>query len=179
MDDKENRMFKDFVGKDVLDGISANNFDSLKNIAFITPENQEYFTDMLRVGWLSGQLSSSGPMPNTGEIATATISVSSVDYTIKAPAAGEVYQVVGIGAAANATLGSLSGITIYIKLDDGTNSMTVLEWTGSGSIEPPDTAYNVPLMFDNNLTLKGRIYKSGGLGAGEEVVIRCALMRVR
>lgn len=179
MDDDKNKLYSDFRTSDVLDGISADNFDSLKDKAFITPENKEFFEDMLRVGWLSGQLSSSGPMPNTGEIATATVSVSSVDYTIKTPSAGEVYQVVGIGAAANATLGSLSGMTLYIKLYDGTTSMTVLEWSGSGTIEPPDITYNVPLMFDNNLTLQARIYKSGGLAAGEEVYVRAALIRVR
>ena len=179
MDDDLNKLYSDFVGKDVLNGISADNFDSLKNNAFITPENKQFFEDMLRTGWLSGQLSSSGPMPNTGEIATAQILVNSTDYTMKAPAAGEVYQVVGISAVAAGSLSSLSGITLYIKLDDGSENMTVLEWSGSGSIEPPDTSYNVPLMFDNNLTLKGRIYVSGGLGAGEEVKISAAIIRVR
>lgn len=179
MDDKENKLYSDFATRDVLDGISADNFDSLKNDAFITPENKEFFDDMLRAGWLSGQLSSSGPMPNTGEIASVEIDTSSLDYTMKTPGAGEVYQVVGISAAANATLGSLTGVTLYIKLYDGTTTMTVLEWTGSGSIEPPDTTYNVPLMFDNNLTLQGRIYKTGGLGAGESVYLRAAIIRVR
>ena len=179
LDDNTNKLFEDFKTRDVLDGISADNFDSLKDEAFITEKNREYFDDLLRTGWLAGQLSSSGPMPNTGEIASAEITVSSADVVMKAPKAGEVYQVVGISASANATLGSLTGTTLYIKLDDGTTNMTVLEWTGNGSIEPPDTAYNVPLMFDNNLTLVGRIYKSGGLGAGEAVNLRAAIIRVR
>jgi hypothetical protein len=179
VDDDQNKLYSDFRTRDVLDGISADNFDSMKNEAFITPDNKDFFEDMLRTGWLSGQLSSSGPMPNTGEIASVEITVSSADSVMKAPKAGEVYQVVGISASANATLGSLSGVTLYIKLDDGTTSMTILEWSGSGSIEPPDTSYNVPLMFDNNLTLVGRIYKSGGLGAGEAVNLRAAIIRVR
>jgi len=62
MDDKTNKLYEDFKTSDVLDGITADNFDSLKNQAFITPQNKEFFEDMLRVGWLSGQISSSGPI---------------------------------------------------------------------------------------------------------------------
>ena len=65
MDENKNKLYEDFKTKDVLDGITANNFDSLKNNGFITPENKEFFDDLIRVGYLSGQLSSSGPIPGS------------------------------------------------------------------------------------------------------------------
>ena len=164
-----------------LQTLTADQLDTIRAKTFSqgTEGNEDEYRRLLLLGLASDQLSLSGPMPNTGEIATAQITVNSTDYTMKAPAAGEVYQVVGISAVAAGSLSSLSGITLYIKLDDGSENMTVLEWSGSGSIEPPDTSYNVPLMFDNNLTLKGRIYIGGGLGAGEEVKISAAIIRVR
>ena len=32
MTEKRNKLYTDFVGRDILDGISADNFDSLKNV---------------------------------------------------------------------------------------------------------------------------------------------------
>jgi len=185
LEDELNKLYTDFKGRDVLDGISADNFDSLKDDTFITPENKEYMNDLLRVGWLSGQISASGPMPNTGEIATATITTSSVDVDLKAPSAGEVWQVMGVSAESSGSLSTLSGVTLYLKVDTQTghpgssNSAYVLEWSGSGSIEPADTSYGSPIFIDQNLVLKARIFVSGGLGAGEEVKFKTPLIRVR
>jgi hypothetical protein len=131
------------------------------------------------VGRVTNNRSDSGPIPGTGTVATATATQSSVDYTVKTPAKGEVWQVVGIGATANATLGSLSGITLYVKIDDGTNEATIIEWSGSGSIEPADTSFNNPIFFDENLSLVVRIYKSGGISGGEEVEFQIPIIRVR
>jgi flagellar basal body rod protein FlgF len=79
MDDKLNKLYTDFVGKDVLDGITSDNFDELKNLAFITPENKEYFEDMLRIGQLSNQLSASGPIP--GSMTTRLMEITSPTTT--------------------------------------------------------------------------------------------------
>ena len=137
------------------------------------------------IGRVTNNRSASGPIPGTGEIAAATVTISSVDVDLKAPNAGEVWQVMGVSAEAAGTLSTLSGITLYLKLDTvsghpgSSNSAYVLEWAGSGSIEPADTSYGSVLHIDQNLVLKARVFKSGGRGSGEEVKFKVPIIRVR
>jgi len=114
MDDKLNKLFTDFVGKDLLSGITADNFDSLRDISFITPENMNYIRDMLTVGWMTGQISSSGPMPNTQEIKVGSLDTSSggtVAFDLFVPNIGEVYEVQAIDWLNK----NSSSISIYIE----------------------------------------------------------------
>ena len=177
MDDKENKLYSDFATRDVLDGISADNFDSLKNDAFITPENKEFFEDMLRVGWLSGQLSSSGPMPNTCQIIETAVTGSNIDTTIYTPVAGEVWQIIGIGMyMSDATVQSGTAYIKYIDSSDNTVASIVIEDSPTGSIHAFDT-HGMNLYFDNNITLAARYYKSGTWTG--TVRFDTVLMRVR
>jgi len=155
---------------DQLDTIRAKTFSQG------TEGNEDEYRRLLLLGAASDSLSLAGPIPGTGQIKTATCTVSSVDYTAFTPGPGEAWQVVGISGAASGSLGSLTGITLYVKLS---STVIIVEWSGSGSIEPPDNQYNTPLICDENLPLIGRIYKSGGLGAGEEVLISFAMIRIR
>lgn len=156
--------------------VTQTNYDLVKDSVFINDEWEDEARRLKLWGELTGKSSSSGPMPGTGQIKKAECTVSSVDYTAFTPEAGEVWQVVGISGAAAGSLSSLTGITLYVKLS---STVIIVEWTGSGSIEPPDNQYNTPLIFDSNLPLIGRIYKSGGLGAGEQVDIAFAMIRIR
>lgn len=178
MDDNTNKLFEDFKTRDVLDGISADNFDSLKDEAFITESNKAYFEDLLRTGWLSGQLSSSGPMPNTAFITKTTLTTSNSDVTIFTPNPGEVFQVVGVG------LGMDSGVTsgtAYLKMLDNNNSESaiVAEMATSGSIESFDNDWGGPLYIDSNISLVARYFKSGGFPTGDEVRYHTVFIRVR
>lgn len=146
MDDKENKLYTNFVGRDVLDGISADNFDSLKNDAFITPENKEFFEDLLRTGWLSGQLSSSGPMPNTALIVPISLTgASATSGTIFKPAAGEVYQITG------ASTGSMGASRIELQMSDGVSNVEIgAETAAATQFDPKGWE---PVYIDNNVFL--------------------------
>lgn len=147
MDDNTNKLFEDFKGRDVLDGISADNFDSLKNDAFITEANRGFFEDLLRTGWLSGQLSSSGPMPNTGKIVTTSVAGGgATSGTIFQPAAGEVWQITG--ATTNAV--NASRVELHLKDADG-NLVEIGAETAAATQFDPD-GWN-PVYIDNNVFL--------------------------
>lgn len=173
MDDKQNKLYTDFIGRDVLDGISADNFDSLKNDAFITPENKDFFEDMLRVGWLSGQLSSSGPMPNTGKIVTTQFTAASQTKTVASANAGEVWQVMGACANRVAASGSF---TFVLQFTDGVNSVRIESLTGSGYNEFNITSTAGPMYIDENISLS---CESSGGSFPSDVDILIALQRVR
>ena len=156
--------------------LSKDDLDTVSDAIHVEESNIQNMKLVNLVGQATGTQSQSGPIGGTGQIKTAECTVSSVDVTAFTPAAGEVWQVVGISGAAAGSLTTLSGITLYVKLS---SSVIIVEWSGSGSIEPPDNQFNTPLYVDENLPLIGRIYKSGGLGAGEEVTIAFAMIRVR
>ncbi len=167
MDDKENKLYSDFATRDVLDGISADNFDSLKNEAFITPENKQFFDDMLRVGWLSGQLSSSGPMPNTAIIQQVDETAGSGNnfYTILQPSAGEVYQLIGVST------GAVAATRVELVLYDGTNYVEV--GAESAAATQFDPIIN-PIFIDNNVYLQAFVVAQTG-----QTVVNAAFIRVR
>jgi len=178
MNDKLNKLYTNFVGRDVLDGISADNFDSLKNDAFITPENKQFFDDMLRVGWLSGQLSSSGPMPNTSKILLASATASSQNVTFFTPAAGEVWSIQGF--AQNKVGSFTAGVTGYLIVDDGSQTTSidmVVRRISSSTADPQeDSDFGTPIFVDQNMTVKYRPY-STGFGDSVEGQIYCIRVR--
>lgn len=180
MADEKNKLYSDFRTRDVLDGISADNFDSMKNEAFITPENKDFFEDMLRVGWLSGQLSASGPMPNTSKILTATATASSQNVTFFTPAAGEVWSIQGFAQNKSGTF--TAGVTGYLIVDDGSQTTTidmVVRRISSSTADPQeDTDFGTPVFVDQNMTVKYRPYSTGfGAGASVEGQIYCIRVR--
>jgi len=173
MDDKQNKLYTDFIGRDVLDGISADNFDSLKNDAFITPENKNFFEDMLRVGWLSGQLSSSGPMPNTGKIITTAFTGPGETKTVASANAGEVWQITG---ASGLVSGGSGSAVFVLGITDGVNTVRVesLSFTGNNEFNITSTAG--PLYIDENISLS--VVSSGGSFPTEATCL-ISLQRVR
>ena len=178
MTEERNKLYTDFVGRDILDGISADNFDSLKNDAFITPDNKEFFEDMLRAGWLSGQLSSSGPMPNTSKIVTAMATSSSVNVDFFTPAAGECWSIQAF--AQNKGAGFGAAVTGYLIVDDG-NQTTAIDMVvrriSSSSLDPQEDAdFGTPIIVDQNMTVKYRAYSSS---FGDEIEGQIYCIRVR
>lgn len=139
MDDKENKLYSDFATRDVLDGISADNFDSLKNEAFITPENKQFFDDMLRVGWLSGQLSSSGPMTGTLQYKTVTGVDNAVSYVDFGPGVWAVMDIIAQYTGGSGTI-QFRGYHY-----DGT---TPLEWYYGSTTSTTSFSYNADSQFD-------------------------------
>lgn len=176
MDDKENKLYSDFKTRDVLDGISADNFDSLKNDAFIVPDNKEFFEDLLRTGWLSGQLSSSGPMPNTSFNTQQTITASGEGNgkDVYNPKAGEVWSLQGMSFEEN-----ISGNAVcYVGLKDSDGLITYfsIDTTG-GSPWSPDNEFNKMVYIDQNMTLF--VYVFGTFSGSDRVLCNFNLIRVR
>ena len=156
MDEYTNKLYEDFKTKDVLDGITANNFDSLKNNGFITPENKEFFDDLIRVGYLSGQLSSSGPIPGSSLTAyKADVLNSGTKYTIFQPSEGQVYQlgplsyqVTGPSGTVNVEQWLYAGDNI-----DGTKRRVLVGNSSTGSSSYAtifEGGPNMPIYVDSN-----------------------------
>jgi len=176
MDEYTNKMYEDFKTRDVLDGISADNFDSLKNDAFITPENKEFFEDMLRVGYLSGQISSSGPMPNTSFNIEVSVTGSGAGNgkDVFSPKAGEVYKVQTVSTSEDVT----SNPIIYIGAKDsaGVVAYFIVD-TSAGSPHVPDNENNNSFFIDQNMTLF--CYAFATFPVGSSVDFTFNLIRVR
>tara|TARA_R100000654_G_C2686211_1_gene127907 strand:+ start:590 stop:1120 length:531 start_codon:yes stop_codon:yes gene_type:complete len=176
LDDSENKLYTDFKGRDVLDGISADNFDSLKDETFITPENKQYMEDLLRVGWLSGQISSSGPMPNTSFNTTVSITASGEGNgkDVFNPKAGEVWSLQGMSFSEN-----ISGnATVYVGLKDSSGDIVFfsIDTTG-GDPWSPDNEFNKMVYVDQNMTLF--VYVFGTFSGSDKVDCSFNLIRVR
>ena len=138
-DDKENKLYTDFVGKNVQDGITADNFDSLKDNGFITPENKEFFEDLLRTGWLSGQLSSSGPLIGSIQFKTVNGVDNSTGYVDFGDGIWAVQDVIVYYTGGSGTI-SFRGWYF-----DG---VTPIEWYLGGSSSSSYFSYNADSQFD-------------------------------
>jgi len=149
---ESNKLWDDFRTKDILDGISADNFDSMKDKAFIVPENLQFFKDLLIVGWLSGQLSSSGPIPNTAQIVQVS-STSNGVHNFFIPPAGEVWQITGCSNGAK-------DATTVVVLTDGVDTVEL------GQESAANTAYDpfgsTPIYIDSNVWLAVSYTSTGG-----------------
>lgn len=170
MDDDKNKLYSDFKTRDVLDGISADNFDSLKNDAFITPENKEFFEDLLRTGWLSGQLSSSGPMPNTAKIVEVELTSSSATSgTVFTPSAGEVWQITGASTGAV----NASRVELNLRATDGSGNLVEIGAETAAATQFDPDGWN-PVYIDNNVDLSYFISNLTG-----DTNFKVGLIRVR
>jgi hypothetical protein len=152
MDDKENKLFTDFRGSNILDGFDSSQMDKLKLASFITPENMDYFRDLLQVGWLSGQLSSSGPMPNSGEIVTTGALSSNATTTLKAPDNGEVWVVCALSGGKD--FAGTANFQFFLE-DASGNTAYLCDFNGTASNIPiNEGGFVTPIYFDNKVSLK-------------------------
>lgn len=130
MNDDLNKLYTDFIGKDVFDGITSSNLDALRNNGFITPENKEFFEDMLRVGWLSGRISSSGPL--LGELKTVTI--SGVNNATSYASFGDgVWQVEDVIVIYSGGSGTLTFRLYVYDANDGNPALETVYGSGTSS----------------------------------------------
>jgi len=153
MEDKENKLFTDFRGSNILDGFDSSQMDKLKLASFITPENMEYFQDLIQVGTLSGQLSLSGPMPNSGEIVTTGALGANATTTIKEPDNGEVWVVSALSGEKG---GGVSTANFQFFLEDASGNKAYLcDFNGTSGVVPiNEGGFVTPIYFDNKTALK-------------------------
>lgn len=169
MDEYTNKLYEDFKTKDVLDGITADNFDLLRNNAFIVPENKEFFQDMLRVGRLSNQMSSSGPIPGTAKIETVLRSTNGTS-TVFRPSIGEVWQLTS--ADVTATGGA---VRFKFQLYDDSTAIEIKDQSVTSATDPVDLT-TVPLILDRNVYLRINMSAISGSITG---TVNCSFIRVR
>ena len=172
MDDDQNKLYTDFSGRNVLTGITADNFDSLRQFGFINPKNKDFFDDLLRIGALSSQISSSGPMPGTAE----GISVTATDagsVVAKKPEDGEVYQLIGASVGVKYT--GQTSVILQLRDDASNVSIELSDSTAQG--EPfPENAFISPIFITKELFLQCTFVGSGTGGTGD---VRIGVIRVR
>lgn len=164
-----------------LQTLTADQLATIKAKTFSqgTEGNEDEYRRLLLLGLAADQLSLSGPIPNTGKVVQTVLSTSNLDGTIYAPAAGEVWQVIGVGLVMDS--GVTSG-TAYLKIEDASdasNAAIIAEMGTSGSIESFDNDWGGPIYIDENLKLIARYFKSGGFPAGDTVTYGTVLLRVR
>lgn len=140
----------------------------MKDDAFITPENKEFFEDLLRTGWLSGQISSSGPMPNTGQIIEISLTSSSATSgDVYVPKAGEVWQITG------ASTGTVNASRVELFLKDSTGTAVEIGAETSAATQFDPDGWN-PVYICNNVKLAYFISNLTG-----DTTFKVALIRVR
>jgi len=144
-----------------------------------TDGNEDEYRRLLLLGLAADKLSLSGPIPGTGQIINTTVDTNNGDEEIFTPAAGEVWQVVGIGMVIGT---GAQGGTAYLKVEnpsDSGNAAIIAEIATVGSIESFDNGNLIgPLYIDENVKLIARYYKSGGFG-GDTLSYDTLLIRVR
>jgi hypothetical protein len=176
MDEYTNKLYEDFKTKDVLDGITADNFDLLKNNAFIVPENKEFFEDMLRVGYLSGQISSSGPMPGTGVMIVDVLASAGQGLEILKANPGEVWSIIGMSYFVTGISGTINHV-LYLQGEYSgapAGSVTLSEKSSTDAADNFGDIDFTPLHIDENLSLNYTFF-----GTATNVTVRCAAIRVR
>ena len=173
MDDKLNKLYTDFIGSNLLDGFQADNLDLLKQNAFITPENMDYIRDMIQVGWITGQLSSSGSMPGTGQVIVTGNIEATGNLDVFQPAIGESYRLQTISIDPS---GSGSKRVIGYLYDATSTELTEIFDTGNFTSEAEEIKFQGPLTIDNNLYFRVNIVTAG---SGNGSNIKCAVIRER
>ena len=175
MTNDNNKLYTEFSGKNVQTGITADNFDILRRESFITPENKQYFDDLIRIARISNQMSASGPIPGTMRNATVTSTSSGTQYTIFSPSVGEVWQV--CGAFSTAATGLSGSVSLEVKLRDSVNALTaeIIQTSSSTGTDNPmtETTQN-PIYIDENMLLQVE-----ATGTFTSVIFVVPLIRVR
>lgn len=174
--ERSNPLFDDFGNKNLLDGFDAAKLDQLKKAAFIMPSNMEYIRDMLQVGWVTGQLSSAGPIPNSGQIVTTTDLGANATTTLFEPDNGEVWVICTLSGQ---KAGGVTTANFQFYLEDAAGNKSYLcDFNGtSGAIPINEGGFVTPIYFDNNAVLKvSTTLIAGSYGT---ITATAQLMRVR
>jgi len=112
---EESRVYQDLKTK-VLQNLTSDEFDSLKASMFSEGVNglEDEYRRLLLLGLASDKISVSGPLANSGQVATYTQSDDSTSPTVRPPI-GEVWQVIAIAVSNSASPSGLSSYQIYLS----------------------------------------------------------------
>lgn len=107
------------------------------------------------MGLAADQLSVSGPIPGTMQVALATSTSSGTQYTAVDPGPGEVWQV--IGAISTSGAGLSGSVSLEVKIRDTVNSRTaeiISTSTTTGTDNPMTETTQNPIFIDENCELQ-------------------------
>ena len=134
-----NKLWRDFATtKKGEGGITPDDYDALKLASNITAENRDFFTDLLLTGWLSGKLSSSGPMPGTIQFKSVNGVNAATSYIDFGEGVWVVQDIIAIYTGGSGT------ITFRAYHYDGT---TPLEWVYGSTTSSTLFVYNADAQF--------------------------------
>lgn len=160
-----------------LQTLTADQLDTIRAKTFSqgTEGNEDEYRRLLLLGLAASQLSLSGPIPGTSEIASSgDMTGTSVTATIKTPAAGEVWQV--CEAECKGTLGDTPRFRLYVEDSGGTECELGDITLSVSSTERFDgeKSYS-PVYFDENTPLKCQLIN----GSSTTGTVECLIIRVR
>jgi hypothetical protein len=163
-----------------LESVSSAAFDKVKDPVYVNSAFEDEARRIKLWGEISGKSSSSGPLANTGQITTATITGSGSANMGKplTPGTGEVFDCMGISGLWNTSPGSSVTFGFYAVNDEDDTSV-LLGTTSSTSTGPG---------FDVNEFLSKPFYLTypfslgvtvSTMGSAANVVISVYSIRVR
>jgi len=151
----ESKVYQSLKEK-LLTEITADQFDSLKETVYAQGVDgaEDEYRRLLLLGLASDQISSSGPIPGTGEVVEVTGLTAGATTTLKAPDTGEVYVIGGMSGAITSGSGT---VNFRFRIDDDTSGgvVYVSDFNGTaGAVPINEPSTFSPLYIDSNLTFK-------------------------
>lgn len=147
---------------------SQEDYDDEKRNLFLNLDNFELVNTLMEIGKITGRNSQSGPLAESGEIHTATItsSGSSGRQTILDPLPGQVLQLHGMNCSWDTSPGAT--VTFGFFVTDGTKTALI----GTTSSASTDVAFesseffNGPFYITNGIKLQVSASTLGSASAG-------------
>lgn len=168
------------VKTETLQELTPDQFDAFKARMFSEGVNglEDEYRRLLLLGLASDKISVAGPLPGTSINVqnTFTASGSGSQVTFLEPAAGEVWALQSIGTTNNVT----GNPVVYGILKDAADvEAFFVVGTQSGSPFTPDSEFGAPIYIDENMKCNAYVFVTGGIGAGEQVVVTMNFIRIR
>ena len=152
--------------------LSVSDFDLIQDPIHLEGKNYTALELVDLIGRITNNRSSSGPIPDTSQIAGVTGADSNQTVTVFTGVVGEVWELVAADFRSNNS-NTRAQLRIYI----GSDEVEIGDETGHGGTEPFDPKGNFgPIWIDGNSTLKAELTS---MAAGREVEINAYLVRVR
>ena len=160
----------------LLSSVTADQLDQLRSEVFAqgTDGAEDEYRRLLLLGLASQASSISGPIPLGAQVASTGTVDSNTTTTLFQPAAGEVWQVMGVSMDASAGSGSVTAVLQYT--DGSSNDVRIEANSTAGESEFNITSTAGPLYVTYDLFLE---ITTSAVGAGESAIFNAAVIRVR
>ena len=156
--------------------LTRSQLDIIRDPLFLNSESEDVLRRILLIGQVTDQLSTSGPIPRTGQIVQQAFDEGNEGdlVTIFKPSIGEVWLMTN---ASSSHSGGSSGISIFIA--DQTSSSTDMVFLGQESstgVVPFSPSPHTQVYLTSDMFLVGQGYS---IDTGESSSFKCGVIRVR